>query len=121
MQYLRRMRLQNRRFGDDVRFEGLLATIAGMRLIISQPHIRGVAPDLVTMDRCLTEQLGWRRLEIPPMGYYHSLGYLRYRTGLFDAHPANFRIVEGGILVPIDVILVPFSAADAAVLRARAV
>lgn len=42
--YLRRMLLQNQRFGDDIRFEGVLNTRAGNRLVISQPDVVGEAP-----------------------------------------------------------------------------
>lgn len=83
------MLLQNQRFGDDIRFEGLLSTPSGNRLVISQPDVVGEAPDLVTMDRLLQVQHAFRRLNLPPLGYYHSFSYFdaRHSLALFDAHP----------------------------------
>lgn len=90
----------------------------GQRLVVSQPHVQGMAPDLAMMDRALREN-GYRRLALPALGYYHSYSYIDGTIGLFDAHPANF-VLSGGELVPIDVIIVEFSEADAAWLRSQA-
>ena len=117
MQYLERIRLQNLRFGDDIRFEGIWVEGKNRRLVVSQPDVPGHIPDLQTIELLMGTQFGYRRLAIPPMGFYKSMSYLRFLTGVFDAHPANFRLTPDGVLVPIDVIPVRFSKADAAVLR----
>lgn len=120
--YLRRMLLQNERFGDDVRFEGVLRSSAGDRLVVSQPDVLGEAPDLPTMDRLLNEQHAFLRLDLPPLGYYHSFSYFDtgHSIALFDAHPANFVLAKGA-LVPIDVVLMRVDAEQAAWLAVRVV
>ncbi|GDX80852.1 hypothetical protein LBMAG42_26630 [Deltaproteobacteria bacterium] len=120
--YLRRMLLQNLRFGDDIRFEGVLSTPSGNRLVISQPDVVGEAPDLVTMDRLLQVQHAFRRLNLPPLGYYHSFSYFdaRHSLALFDAHPANF-VLSKEVLVPIDVVLMRLEPAQARWLAGRVV
>jgi len=115
--YLRRLQLQVDLFGDDLRFEGVIEDPRGWRCVTSQRHIDGLAPTLHEIDEGLVTY-GFRRLDIEPMGYEGSHSYLMGNVGLFDAHPANFRISEG-ILVPIDVILVAFSPEDAACLQQR--
>ena len=117
--YLRRLQLQGDLFGDDLRFEGIIEDPRGWRCVTSQRHIDGLAPTLHEIDEGLVA-FGFHRLDIEHMGYEGSHSYLMDNVGLFDAHPANFRISEG-ILVPIDVILVEFSPEDAAHLQKRRV
>jgi hypothetical protein len=117
--YLRRLQLQVDLFGDDLRFEGIIEDPRGWRCVTSQRHIDGLAPTLHEIDEGLVA-FGFHRLDIEHMGYEGSHSYLRDNIGLFDAHPANFRISEG-ILLPIDVILVAFGPEDTAVLQRRLV
>lgn len=115
--YLRRLQLQIDMFGNDLRFQGVIEDPGGWRCVTSQRHIDGLAPTLHEIDEGLVA-FGFHRLDIEHMGYEGSHSYLMGNIGLFDAHPANFRISEG-ILVPIDVILVEFSPEDAACLQQR--
>jgi hypothetical protein len=66
----------------------------------------GEAPSFAEMDSLLRNSEEFSRLDIPPMGYYKSLSYIRDSLGLFDAHPANCVVGGHGHLIPIDFILV---------------
>ena len=117
--YLERLRLQNEVFGDDLQFLGIQADGHNLRLVTSQPDIVGEAPSAEELDRHLHEHFGCRRLAIPSMGYHKSLSCLSGNLGLFDVHPANAVLVSGGVLVPIDFILVEFDGTGRALLEAR--
>jgi hypothetical protein len=117
--YLRRLQLQNVVFGDSLQLVGLQAEGPALRVVTSQPDIIGEAPAPEELDRQLREDLGFRRLAIPPMGYHRSRSYLRDDIGLFDVHPANGVISSGGVLIPIDFILVQFAPKERAILAAR--
>lgn len=117
--YLERLRLQNEAFGDDWHFHGIQTDGHHLRLVTSQPDIVGEAPTAEELDHHLQETFGFRRLAIPPMGYHMSRSYLSGNLGLFDVHPANAVMAPGGILVPIDFILVEFDAAGRALLETR--
>ncbi|HNH45795.1 MAG TPA: hypothetical protein PKY30_02095 [Myxococcota bacterium] len=115
--YLRRLQLQVDLFGDDLLLEGVIEDPRGWRCITRQRHIDGLAPTLHEIDEGLND-MGFHRLDIEHMGCEGSHSYLMDNIGLFDAHPANFRISEG-VLVPIDVILVAFGPEDVACLQQR--
>jgi hypothetical protein len=117
--YLERLRLQNEFFGDDWQFLGIQADGPNLRLVTSQPDVVGEAPSVEELDHHLREQFGFRRLNIPPMGYHKSRSYLLDNLGLFDVHPANAVMTPGGTLVPIDFILVKFDRTEQARLEAR--
>lgn len=104
--YLHRLRLHNTVFGDELRLLGIQSHKTDLRMVSAQPDIVGEAPSPEELDRQLREAHGFRPLAIPPMGYHKSHSYLRDAIGLFDVHPANAVVSSGGMLVPIDFILV---------------
>lgn len=100
-EYIERMILHNREFGDDVRLEGYLDA-AEPSLIISQPDIAGTPATEEEMCHQM-EAFGYHplgRLQIGKAGsisFYHP----NRRIALFDAHPGNF-FRTGTLTIPID-------------------
>lgn len=117
LEYLRRLALQNDLFSDDVRLVGIQYNAGSQCIVTQQPHVPGRAPKMDEMHDALVGDYGFQQLNIPPMGYYKSKSYIRDDLGLFDAHPANFVKTRDGTIVPIDVILVRFAPAEAAILN----
>lgn len=110
LEYLERMLLQNRIFGDDVRFEGFI-TGAEPSLLISQPDIEG-APATESEMISSMDAMGFQRLDDIHIGRENSISFydqLR-KIAVFDAHPGNF-FVSGGFALPIDGIVVEISSA----------
>lgn len=116
LDYLRRLLLQNELFGDRILLRGIQPTASGPRIVITQPDVQGEAPEFEEIDAILTRSFGFRLLDIPPMGFYKAHSFLHGDIGIFDAHPANFVKSKDGTLLPIDLILVRYSAAEAALL-----
>ena len=116
-EYLDRLLLANELFGDDIQLLGVLDAGDGMRVVTSQPTIRGEPPEPEQIAEFM-EALGFATL--PPVVVRNSgaLSFLRERDGIaaFDCHAGNF-FVSAGHMLPIDVILVR---ADEALLNALA-
>ena len=108
LQYLKRLRLQNDFWGDEIRLEGIQIQTPGARIISSQPDVQGQAPAPDCLNQFLCSELGFQNLNIAPMGYYKSQSYLMGRCAMFDVHPANFVQVSPDIILPIDVIMMEF-------------
>jgi hypothetical protein len=106
LEYLERLLLQNRLFGDDVRLEGLAIEDSRMVLITSQPVLVG---DAVEEDEIIGSlaKLWFKPLWGLHLGRPGSLAFYRDldEVAVFDAHPANFVKDAEGIVLPIDLIL----------------
>ena len=118
LQYLKRLKLQNDFWGDDIRLEGIQIQTPGARIISTQPDVQGEAPAPSFLHEYLIREFGFRKLNIAPMGYYKSHSYLMNRWGMFDVHPANFVQVSPEIILPIDVIMMEFAGVELALLQA---
>ena len=72
---------------------GLKGSLRGLKVgcVTSQRHIDGPAPTLHEIDEGLVK-FGVHRLDSEHMGCEGSHSYRMDNIGLFDAHPANFRI-----------------------------
>ena len=97
-EYLTRLLLQNRYFGDDIQLVALVNCGNRLRIVTSKPHIKG-GP--ASYD--------------PIVNWFQNLGFVRvvygnriawYRQGenllVADAHEGNVLLSETGVLVPID-------------------
>ncbi|HEY1792269.1 MAG TPA: hypothetical protein VGG34_05080 [Opitutaceae bacterium] len=91
-----------------------------MRIVTEQPDFAGEAPIPDEMDRLLRSEY-FMRLDIPPMGNYKSLSYIRGDLGLFDVHPANCVVNADGEPISIDFILRELADKDRATLVSRIV
>lgn len=103
-EYLSRMLLHNREFGDDVRFEGYLDA-EQPSLIVSQPDIEGepaTAEDMIGQML----QFGYLSLGMLEIGKAGSISFYHpdRHIAVFDAHPGNF-FRAGDITIPIDGII----------------
>ncbi len=119
LQYLRRVSTQNELWGDDTLLLGVQIRTPGARIVTSQPDVKGEAPAWEELHEHLCDEFGFRRLAIPPMGYYKSSSYLHDDIAMFDVHPANFIRTHDNLLVPIDVIMIRFAGPELDVLRAK--
>ena len=101
-EYLARLILQNKHFGDDIRLVALVECKQHLRVLTSQPHIAG--------EPASQEEIG---------NWFHRLGFVRLQTGgsvawyrseenllVADAHEGNVIREAGGGLVPIDLNIV---------------
>ncbi len=114
---MRRLRLQNDFWGDDIQLNGVQIESPGARIVTTQPDVKGEAPKMLDLHNYLQKEFGFRRLNIPPMGYYNSSSYLRGRHAMFDVHPANFVQVTTDIILPIDVIMIEYDGIELAALE----
>lgn len=103
-EYLARLILHNREFGDDVRLEGYL-DFDLPSLVVSQPDIDGTP---ATADQMVQQMraLGYRSLGNLQVGKKNSISFYdpERRIAMFDAHPGNF-FHTNGLTIPIDGIL----------------
>lgn len=104
LQYLERLRLQNRYFGDSIRFIGITADAKERRLIISQPDIIGRPPTWEEIDEWFLHH-GFTKLNVKSLGGYDSVAYAGHGVGAFDVRPVNAVISADGVLLPIDVMM----------------
>lgn len=114
LEYLRRQKLQNVIFNDDVRVEGLMTSdqpsmligqpSGGLSIVISQPWMKGLddkAPH--PSEKQIAAYLQSRGFSLL---FSSFLGWRNATTGVvvLDAKPDNFILTERGIL-PIDLLL----------------
>jgi hypothetical protein len=103
-EYIERLIVHNREFGDDIRLEGYLD---GDRpsLVISQPDISGAPAMAEQMTRQMAA-LGYRRMPCLHVGKPHSISFYHpeKRIALFDAHPGNF-FQSDELTLPVDGII----------------
>ena len=97
-EYLSRLVLQNRCFGDDIRLVAVLNSAGRIRVLTSQPHISGEAASASEIQQWFQE-IGFRRR----VAEGRIAWYLRERNLLIaDAHEGNVLKTPEGALVPID-------------------
>ncbi|MDB6075780.1 MAG: hypothetical protein JWO89_3420, partial [Verrucomicrobiaceae bacterium] len=105
--YLRRLRLTNRIFCDDVRFEGVWVRKLGVSLVTSQsyiqPHTERFIPTEAEISSFL-EQLGfhwedtsaaWEREDGVVLGDTHDRNFIRAPDGLLYAIDVQARMKSG--------------------------
>lgn len=102
--YIERLQIHNREFGDDIRLEGYLEG-EHPSLVISQPDIAG-SPATAAQMTWQMERLGYRPMPTLHVGKSRSISFYHpeKRIALFDAHPGNFFHVDG-LTLPVDGIL----------------
>lgn len=107
-EYLERMLLHNREFGDDIRFEGYLDGTSPS-LVISQPDIAGIPATSSDMETQMRD-FGYLPLGNLQIGKSNSISFYspENRIALFDAHPGNFFRTKT-MTIPIDGILAEIS------------
>ncbi len=101
-EYLVRLILQNKYFGDEIRLVALLNCDQGLRVLTSQPHVAG---DPASYEEILGwfGRLAFRRLELDgSVAWYHDSENLL----VADAHEGNVIRTPSGELVPIDLNLI---------------
>lgn len=103
-EYLARMLLHNREFGDDVRLEGYLDT-SEPSLVISQPDIEGTPASADQMSEQLGK-FGFQPLGNLRIGKNNSISFYdpQRRIAMFDAHPGNFFHTKT-LTIPVDGII----------------
>lgn len=118
LQYLRRWRLNNRVFADDVELVGLAETGRQLRIVISQQDLIGEAPSWEEIHLAMTTTHGLHLLNTTAsVGGYEARAYAGDRFAVFDVRPANCVRTAEGDVVPFDVIPQVFSRKDALILR----
>lgn len=98
--YLRRLRLSNRIFGDDVQFEGVWKRLGGLSIVTSQPFIQPHPERFIPTKaeiRGLLHALGFK--------YNKSLTLWERADGaqLADTHDRNFIRAPDESIIAIDV------------------
>ena len=93
--YLNRLRLSNRIFGDDVRFEGILSRKAGISIVTSQhyvlPHPERFIPTESEIARCMrgfgfkpASATTWIRDDGVSVGDVHNRNLIRRPDGVVE-------------------------------------
>ena len=108
LQYLARLRLQNRFFGDAMRFVGITHDAKARRLVISQPDIQGRPASWRELDRWF-RQRGFVKLKVQRLGAYDSAAFGGHGVGVFDVRPINVVMTEDDWLLPIDLMIRPLT------------
>lgn len=108
LQYLDRLRLQNRCFGDEIRFVGITHDAKSRRIIISQPDIQGHPASWDEIDYWFLNQ-GFVKLKVQRLGAYDSAAFGGHGVGVFDVRPINVVMTDNGLLLPIDVMMRPMT------------
>jgi hypothetical protein len=102
LEYLERISLQNRIFGDSVHFCGIAGERNRPSIVTRQADIVGEAATTGEI-RTLMEELGFTELPTRySLGYADSLCFVREDVAVFDLRPANVVRTADGIVVPID-------------------
>ena len=103
--YLERWVLHNELFGDDVRFIGVLADHANLRLLIEQPAIAGTPATDEEIQRFFTST-GWQRFVIDGnIAYFDP----QKQVVISDTHRGNIILMDDGLLAPIDLRVQPIT------------
>lgn len=103
--YLERWVLHNELFGDDVRFIGVLADHANLRLLIEQPAIAGTPATDEEIQRFFTST-GWQRFVIDGnIAYFDP----QKQVVISDTHRGNIILMADGLLAPIDLRVQPIT------------
>ena len=104
LQYLARLKLQNRYFGDAMRFVGITHDAKSRRIVISQPDIQGRPASWEEIDEWFADQ-GFAKLRIQRLGAYDSAAFAGHGVGVFDVRPINVVMTDAETLLPIDVMI----------------
>jgi hypothetical protein len=99
-EYLVRMTLGNQLFGDDVQLEGVVQDNEHARILISQGHIEGKAPNPEEIN---TFMINSGFLSAPDFAWYNPSSGI----AAFDALARNFLRTSDSDILPIDLILTP--------------
>ena len=106
-EYLSRVVLFNRTFGDDIQLEGVICDPARIAVVTSQPVIRGRAATTEEVAAAM-EEWGFVLSDCPPLGRKNVASQSFYnsaeRIAVFDTHAANF-LVNEGVVAPIDALI----------------
>jgi len=97
LEYLDRLGLHNRLFGDDAEFLGLVRLRGGLSMVISQIFLHGRKPG-IPLIRDFMAAHGFRKLR-DENAYFRA----EDKLAVFDAHARNF-VFADGVPVPFDVI-----------------
>ena len=104
LEYLDRLMLQNRIFGDNLRFVGIAGHAGQRRLVTRQDIVRGRPARWEAIVGMMSD-LGFTKLRHNHgIGYEDSYAFLRDDAVVFDLRPANVFVTDDGIVVPIDCI-----------------
>lgn len=107
LEYLSRLVLFNRTFGDDIQLEGVISDPGRTAIVTSQPVIRGTAATPAEVEAAMR---GWGFVpsDCPPLGRKNTASLSFYspneRIAVFDTHAANF-LVNEGVVAPIDALI----------------
>ena len=103
--FLERWVLHNELFGDDVRFIGVFADHANLRLLIEQPAIAGTPATDEEIQRFFTST-GWQRFVIDGnIAYFDP----QKQVVISDTHRGNIILMADGLLAPIDLRVQPIT------------
>lgn len=100
-EYLDRLILHNKEFGDDIRIEGFIDG-SQPSILISQPDIGGTPATREEMEYQMLKHgylplIGTQLEKSGSISFYHPY----HRIAMFDAHPGNF-FQSGDITLPVD-------------------
>jgi hypothetical protein len=106
-EYLHRLLVANRTFGDDLELIGVTREAAGIVIVTSQPTIVGEG---ASRDDMLAFFAARHFTHVPhySAGYPGALSFYRDldQIAVFDAHPANFLKDGNRVILPIDGLIV---------------
>lgn len=104
LEYLGRLMLRNRIFGNNLRFVGIAGTAGQRRIVTRQDLATGNPARQEEIVRMMTD-LGFTKLRHNHgIGYEDSYAFLRDDEVVFDLRPANVFATDDGIVVPINCI-----------------
>lgn len=103
LEYLKRLRLQNELFQDQVTFVGIGGQRFQPTIITRQSDIPGDPANDAEIVEMMTTELGFTILPTHlSVGYKDSLAFIREDVAVFDLRPANVVRMPNGLIVPID-------------------
>lgn len=106
-EYLSRVVLFNRAFGDDIQLEGVICNEGRIAIVTSQPVIKGKAATPEQLKAAM-EEMGFLLSDCPSLGRKNIISLSFYhpdeKVAVFDTHAANF-LVNEGIVAPIDALV----------------
>lgn len=118
-EYLSRLLVSNRVFGDDVQLTGVTREAGGLVVLTTQPTIVG---ETATTEEMIAYFASMHFALLPGLsvGYRGSHSFYRDldQVAVFDAHPANFLRDQSGIILPIDGVVVLAGGELASLLKA---
>lgn len=104
LEYLERLSLQNRLFGDNLRFVGIARTAGQRRIVTRQDLVMGRPARWEEIVHMMNE-LGFTKLRHNHgIGYEDSYAFVRDDAVVFDLRPANVFVTDDDIIIPVDTI-----------------